>query len=109
MLTPIHLLFDLGVYTLVNKIDIVTTNNLDLLLLFSAELIDLDHLLSKPVYHPRRDPFKTHFLHKKWLAIITISILFTLYRPVLFLGIGLLSHLLMDYLYVKLYRLKTSE
>jgi hypothetical protein len=109
MLTPVHLIFDLGVYALVNKIDIVATNNLDLLLLFSAEFIDLDHLLSKPIYHPRRNPFKTHFLHKKWMAIMAISILLILYRPVLFLGIGLLSHLLMDYIYIKLYRLKTSE
>jgi len=109
MITPIHLIFDLGAYLLVNKIDIVATNNIDLLLLFSAELIDLDHLLSKPIYHSRRNPFKTHFLHKNWLVIITISILFILYRPVLFLGIGLLSHLFVDYCYVKLYRLKTSE
>lgn len=109
MITPIHLIFDLGVYSLVNKIDIVATNNVDLLLLFLAELIDLDHLLSKPIYHPRRNPFKTHILHKNWLVIITISILFMLYRPVLFLGIGLLSHLFIDYCYMKLYRLKTSE
>ena len=109
MITPIHLIFDLGAYLLVNKIDIVGANNVDLLLLFSAELIDLDHLLSKPIYHPRRNPFKTHILHKKWPIILTISILLMLYRPVLFLGIGLLTHLLVDYLYVKVYRLKTSE
>jgi len=109
MITPIHLIIDLGLYFTVNKIDIVAVNNIDLLLLLSAELIDLDHLRSKPIYHPRRNPFKAHFLHKNWLAIITISILFVLYRPSLFLGIGLLSHLLMDYIYVKLYRLKTSE
>lgn len=109
MVTPIHLIIDLGLYFAVNKIDIVAANNTDLLLFFSAELIDLDHLLSKPIYHPRRNPFKTHFLHKNWSIIITISILFILYRPALFLGIGLLSHLFVDYCYIKLYRLKTSK
>ncbi|MFH0854851.1 MAG: DUF6122 family protein [bacterium] len=109
MITPIHLIFDLAAYSLANKINIVATNNIDLLLLFSAELIDLDHLLSKPIYHPRRNPFKTHILHKKWPIILTISILFMLYRQVLFLGIGLLAHLLVDYFYVKVYCLKTSE
>lgn len=109
MITPIHLIFDLSAYFLVNKIDIVDANNVDLILLFSAELIDLDHLLSKPIYHPRRNPFETHILHKKWPIILTISILFMLYRPALFLGIGLLAHLFMDYCYVKLYHLKTSE
>ena len=109
MITPIHLIFDLGVYSLVNKISIANANSVDLLLLFSAELIDLDHLLSKPIYHPRRNPFKTHILHRNWLVILIISILFILYRPVLFLGIGLLSHLIVDYVYVKIYRLKTSE
>ena len=104
-----HLIFNLGAYFLVNKIDIVDANNVDLLFLFSAELIDLDHLLSKPIYHPRRNPFETHILHKKWLIILTISILLMLYRPVLFLGIGLLTHLLIDYAYVKIYRLKISK
>ena len=108
MTTPIHLIFDMGVYSLINKSGIVAANTVDLLLFFSAELIDLDHMLSKPIYHPRRNPFKTHALHKNWMVIILLSILFMLYRPVLFLGIGLLSHLFIDYCYVALYRLKTS-
>ena len=106
MLTPVHLLFDLGIYSIMDKANIVAINNADLWLLFSAELIDLDHLFSRPIYHSRRNPFKTHFLHKKWLAIITISILLVFYRPTLFLGIGLSSHLLMDYFYIKIYRIK---
>ena len=109
MITPIHLLFDFGVYFLVNKINIVDTNSIDLLLLFSAELIDLDHLVSKPVYHSRRNPFQTHIIHKNWLALSALSILFILYRPTLFLGMGLLSHLFVDYCYVKIYRLKPPD
>ncbi|PIP27064.1 MAG: hypothetical protein COX30_04070 [Candidatus Moranbacteria bacterium CG23_combo_of_CG06-09_8_20_14_all_39_10] len=109
MITPVHLIFDLGAYFFVNKIDFVNANNLDLLLLFSSELIDLDHLFSKPIYHPRRNPFKTHFLHKNYRTILIVAILFIFYRPVLFLGIGLLSHLLLDYFYIKIYCLKDNE
>ncbi len=109
MITPAHLIFDLGAYFFVNKIDFVNANNLDLLLLFSAELIDLDHLFSKPIYHPRRNPFKTHFLHKNYQLILIVAILFILYRPIMFLGIGLLSHLLLDYIYIKIYRLNNIK
>ncbi|MFA5993815.1 MAG: DUF6122 family protein [Parcubacteria group bacterium] len=109
MTTPIHLIFDLGAYFLVDKIPFINANNVDLLLLFSTELIDLDHLLSKPIYHPRRNPFKTHILHKKWPMILIASFFLLLYRPVLFLGIGLLTHLLVDYFYVKIYHLKSSK
>ena len=109
MTTPVHLIFDLGAYFLVNQVSFIDVNNFDLLLLFSAELIDLDHLLSKPIYHPRRNPFETHILHKKWPMILIASLFFLLYRPVLFLGIGLLTHLLVDFLYVKIYRLKSSK
>lgn len=104
MLTPIHLLFDLTIY-LILKINIISINNIDLLLLLSAELIDLDHLFSKPIYHSQRNPFTTHVLHKNWLIIILVSTLLILLRPTLFFGIGLVSHLLLDYLYIKIYRL----
>ena len=66
--------------------------------LLLAELIDIDHLFSKPIYHPRRNPFKTHFLHKNWRLISTISMLLFL-SPIYFLGIGLISHLFIDWIY----------
>lgn len=105
MITPIHLLIDAGLYLGLDKLNILSPDGTDFILLISAELIDLDHLFSKPIYHPKRNPFKTHFLHKNWLVILAISILFTLYRPLLFLGLGLMSHLFLDYFYVKIYKL----
>ena len=105
MVTPIHLFFDTGIYFLINKVDIIDVNRIDLFILFSSELIDLDHLFSKPIYHSRRNPFKTHIFHKKWRIILIISILLLFYRPIMFLGIGLLSHILLDYLYIKIYKL----
>lgn len=106
MITPIHLIFDFGIYALANKTGIASANGADLLWMFSAELIDLDHLLSKPIYHPRRNPFQAHILHKNWKIILLIAISLFFFRPVLFLGIGLLSHLLLDYFYVKIYKIK---
>ncbi|EKD66506.1 MAG: hypothetical protein ACD_49C00038G0040 [uncultured bacterium (gcode 4)] len=106
MITPVHIAFDLGVYFVLKEAGLVTTNNLDLLFLISAQLIDLDHLFSRPIYHPRRNWFKTHFLHKNWLGVIIISLVFMLYRPLLFLWIGLISHIFLDFIYLKIYKIK---
>ena len=106
MITPVHIAFDLGVYFVLKETGLVTTNNLDLVFLISAQLIDLDHLFSKPIYHPKRNWFKTHFLHKNWLSIIIISAIFFLYRPLLFLWIGLISHIFLDFIYLKIYKIR---
>lgn len=106
MITPVHIAFDLGIYFILKETWLVTANNLDLIFLISAQLIDLDHLFSKPIYHPRRNWFKTHFLHKNWLSICIISLLLMLYRPFLFLGIWLISHIFLDFIYLKIYKIK---
>lgn len=103
MTTPVHLAINTGVYVLVGYSGLVEVNATDLALLFAAELIDLDHLFSTPIYHPRRNPFHTHFLHRSWKAVLIISLLMCFFRPLLFLGIGLLSHMVVDYWYVKIY------
>ena len=100
MITFVHFAFDIIIYLLLGKL--MPTNLFDLILLFSVNLIDLDHLFSKPIYHPKRNPFITHFLHKQWKILLIIAILTLLFRPLLFLGIGLLSHLFLDYIYVKI-------
>lgn len=100
MIIFVHLAFDIIIYLLLGKL--IPTNLFDLILLFSINLIDLDHLFAKPIYHPKRNPFITHFLHKPWKILLIITILTLFFRPILFLGIGLLSHLFLDYLYVKI-------
>ena len=97
MITPIHILFNLLIYFILGKTLILTTN-IDLILLLCSELIDLDHLRAKPIYHPRRNSFKTHPLHKQWKIILIISLLLLFYRPLMFLGIGLISHFLLDFI-----------
>lgn len=105
MLTLVHIGFDLMLLAIITITKIISINILDIILLLSASLIDLDHLFSKPVYDPKRSSFKTHFLHKNWIIVLMLSIALLFIRPVLFLGIGLISHLLLDYIHVKMHNL----
>ena len=106
MLTPTHGFFDTMIYFGLNYFDIIKFRYFDLIALYSACLIDLDHLFSKPVYDPERNPFKAHFLHKNWKAVIIFSVIAIFYyRPLAFLGMGLLSHLLLDFVYVRKHNL----
>jgi len=101
MTTPTHLTVSLFSFILITKIGIVETNYFDLVAIFSVELIDIDHLFSKPIYRPKRNPFKKHFLHKNWLLILIIGLILLFFRPIMFLGIGLFLHIFLDYIYCK--------
>jgi hypothetical protein len=100
-LTPIHFGLNAIIYYLVTKIWNVEFTILGISLLLAAELIDLDHLLTRPIYHPRRNPFKTHLLHKNWHIMIMISIAIMPFYPLTYLGFGIISHLLLDFIYTK--------
>lgn len=100
MTTPTHLISDLAVFIIFINIPNILPNYTDLTLLLGSNLIDLDHLLSKPIYHPKRNPFKTYIFHKQWITITILSILSVFFRPTMFLGIGLLLHLFLDYIYI---------
>ncbi|MFZ5955704.1 MAG: DUF6122 family protein [Nanoarchaeota archaeon] len=102
MITVIHIAFSLLIYLILNKFIIIKAN---IVLLLSAELIDLDHLFSKPIYVKKRNPFKTHFLHKHWITLLIISIIFLFIKDLMLLGIGIISHLFLDFLYIKIYHL----
>lgn len=101
MTTPTHIAVSLASFVLITKLGVVETNYIDLMTIFSAELIDLDHIFSKPIYHSKRNPFKTHFLHKKYLLILIIGLILLFFRPLMFLGLGLLLHIFLDYIYCK--------
>jgi len=105
MITPIHITFNLGIYFFISKMNVLGLDEIDLLLILSSELIDLDHFFSKPIFNANRNSFKTHFLHKNWKIILLISILLLFCKPLMFLGVGLLSHLLLDYIYNKIYKI----
>jgi hypothetical protein len=101
MTTPTHIAVDLGVFIVLLHIGTLDPNYIDLALLLGSNLIDLDHLLSRPIYHPKRNPFKTHPLHGQWGLLLLLSIAMLFYRPILFLGIGLMLHFFLDYLYIR--------
>ena len=79
------------------------------LLLISAMVIDIDHLLATPIYDPQRCSIGFHPLHSEiaiaaYLAVLVLSLphgpgkrLFGAYRfPVNIIAIGLLLHILLD-------------
>lgn len=97
----IHIGFNLGIYyflSLISSIEFVLVN---CLFLFAAELIDLDHLFSKPVYQTKRNSFKVHFFHRNWLPVLAVGTIGLFFYPILFFSIGLISHFSLDYFYVK--------
>jgi len=101
MTTPTHVAVNLGVFLVLMNVPSINPNYTDLALILGSNLIDLDHLFSRPIYHPKRNSFTTHPLHKQWRVLLVVSILVLFIRPVAFLGIGILLHFLLDYLYNK--------
>jgi len=101
MITPAHISFNLAAYFLLIKADVVSFAEADILLILCAELIDIDHLFSKPIYHPKRNPFKTHIFHKRWVWLLVGAISLLFFRKTVFLGLAVLSHMLLDWIYVK--------
>ncbi|WP_262895942.1 DUF6122 family protein [Marivirga aurantiaca] len=66
------------------------------LILLSTMLIDLDHLLANPIFDPNRCSIGFHPLHSYFAIVVYFLMLFT--KKTRILGIGLLFHILTDYL-----------
>lgn len=64
------------------------------LILMTAMLVDLDHLLADPVYDPNRCSLGFHPLHTA--PAIGAYALATAWRPLRLVGIGLLIHMALD-------------
>ncbi len=65
------------------------------LIMVSTMLVDLDHLLSNPIFDPNRCSINFHFLHTYWaIGFYAILLLFPKARIV---AIGLLFHMLTDF------------
>ncbi len=65
------------------------------LILLATMLVDLDHLLSSPIFQPNRCSFGFHLLHSYYAIGIYVILLF-LKKPYNIIGLGLLLHLLTD-------------
>ncbi|WP_417800880.1 DUF6122 family protein [Tenacibaculum sp.] len=67
------------------------------LLLLATMLVDVDHLLVTPIFDPNRCSFGFHVLHS-YYAIIMYALLLFLKRPYNIIGLGLLLHMLTDFI-----------
>ena len=64
------------------------------LIMISAMIIDLDHLLASPVYDPQRCSIEFHPLHS-YLAVLVYLVMAILPKTRI-LAIGLIIHILLD-------------
>ena len=66
------------------------------LIMLATMLVDLDHLLANPIFDPNRCSIGFHFLHSYYAILIYITLL--LFPKSRIVAIGLLLHMLTDYL-----------
>ena len=64
--------------------------------MLAAILIDVDHLLATPIFDPNRCSINFHFLHQYWAMALYVVFLFI--KPLRIIGIGLLIHMLADWI-----------
>ena len=67
------------------------------ILLLATMLVDLDHLLASPIFAPNRCSINFHPFHSYYAIILYIILLF-LKKPFNIIGIGLLLHMLTDFI-----------
>ena len=67
------------------------------LILLATMLVDLDHLLAKPIFQANRCSFGFHLLHS-YPAIIIYFILLFFKKPYNIIALGLLLHMLTDFI-----------
>jgi len=60
-------------------------------------LVDLDHLVSSPIFAANRCSINFHPLHTYWAMLIYIAMLF-FRKPVRVIGIALLFHMFTDFI-----------
>ena len=67
------------------------------LILAATMLVDLDHLLAEPIFHPMRCSIGFHLLHQEYLALLYLAGALLLKRSLMKLVlIGLSFHMLTD-------------
>nr|MBC7612279.1 hypothetical protein [Pseudopedobacter sp.] len=66
------------------------------LILLATMLVDLDHLFANPIFQANRCSINFHPLHT-YYAMIAYVILLFFRRPFYIIGIGLLFHMLTDF------------
>ena len=64
------------------------------LLVLATMLVDLDHLLTNPIFDPNRCSIGFHLLHSYWAVIAYVALLF--FKKTRVVGIGLVLHMIAD-------------
>ena len=67
------------------------------LIMLSTMMVDLDHLLANPIYQEDRCSINFHPLHTYYAIAVYIIMIF-LRKPFNIIGIGLLLHMLTDFI-----------
>jgi hypothetical protein len=67
------------------------------IILIATMLVDLDHLLAQPIFQSNRCSINFHPLHTYYAIAIYVALLF-FRKPINFIGIGLLFHMLTDFI-----------
>ena len=62
--------------------------------MIATMLVDLDHLIAKPMYDPGRCSIGFHPLHQPWLVILYLALCFA--PRTRLVGIGLTIHMWLD-------------
>ena len=68
------------------------------LIMLGTMIVDLDHLLANPVFDPERCSIGFHLLHTPYAIIIYIAFVCTPHKWLRIIGLGLLFHMLTDYI-----------
>lgn len=66
------------------------------LIMLAANLVDLDHLVASPMYDPDRCSINFHPLHTMFPISFYGAMMFLPWKPVRWLGMGLVIHMLLD-------------
>jgi hypothetical protein len=67
------------------------------LILLATMLVDLDHLVANPIFQANRCSINFHLLHTYYAMIVYVILLF-FRKPFNIIGIGLLFHMLTDFI-----------
>ncbi|MEQ8238144.1 MAG: DUF6122 family protein [Cyclobacteriaceae bacterium] len=67
------------------------------LILLATMLVDLDHFVADPIFQANRCSINFHPLHTYYAMVVYVVLLF-LRKPFNILGIGLLFHMLTDFI-----------
>ena len=68
------------------------------LVMIATMLVDLDHLFANPIFDPDRCSIGFHFLHTPYAMGVYILLLFIPNKWIKVVGVGLLFHMLTDYI-----------